>query len=128
MLRNFLEALAITGAEKRLKRVTLSTLLKQYGVHLGQPKNSMVEDDHGLEDSDRPPNLFYDQQRILKDLCKGKSWDWVVTYPQDVIGVAKSNFMNLSTSLGLYAAVSKVLPGSQLIFPSSLAFYTMFDI
>ncbi|KAL9624577.1 MAG: hypothetical protein Q9160_001241 [Pyrenula sp. 1 TL-2023] len=128
MLRNFLEALTITGAEKKLKRIILTAGLKQYGVHLGQPKNPMTEEDPWLEGSDRPPNFYYDQQRILQDLSKNKSWDWVVTYPQDVIGMAKGNFMNLSTSLGLYAAVSKALPGSQLIFPGSQAFYTMFNV
>lgn len=88
----------------------------------------MVEDDHWLEDSDRPPNFYYDQQRALDEISKNKSWDWVVTYPQDVIGVAKGNFMNLSTSLGLYAAVSKAFPGPQLIYPGSPAFYSMFNI
>ena len=34
--------------------------------------------------------------------------------------------MNLATSLGLYAAISKELSGS-LVFPGSQAFYTMFD-
>lgn len=127
MLKNFLEALTLTGAEKKLKRVILTAGLKQYGVHLGQPKNPMVVD-RSLQASDHlQSNFYYDQQRILQDVCRNKSWDWVVTYPQDVIGVAKGNFMNLSTSLGLYAAVSKALPGSRLIYPGSQAFYTMFN-
>lgn len=106
MLRNFLEALRITGAEKALKRVVLTTGAKQYGVHLGPVKNPMEEEDPWLENGDAhgeevaagvkfgggggfPPNFYYVQQRILVEMSKGKGWDWVVTYPNDVIGVAK---------------------------------------
>jgi hypothetical protein len=53
-------------------------------------------------------------------MSKGKNWDYVVTYPQDVIGVARGNPMNLATSFGLYAAVGKeVFPNSELPFPGS---------
>lgn len=43
-----------------------------------------------------------------------------------MIGVAKGNFMNLSTSLALYAVVNKELTG-ELEFPGSETFYNMFD-
>lgn len=36
------------------------------------------------------------------------------------------NFMNLATSVGLYAAISKELHGN-LVFPGSETFYTLFD-
>lgn len=36
MLENFLEALTITGAEKKLERIILTAGAKQYGLHLGQ--------------------------------------------------------------------------------------------
>ncbi|KAI9877297.1 MAG: hypothetical protein M1830_004308 [Pleopsidium flavum] len=126
MLKNFLDALEITGASKKLKRVILTTGAKQYGVHLGQPKNPMEESDPWIEGPDRPPNFYYNQQNILKDYSKRGNWDWVVTYPNDVIGVAKGNFMNLATSLGLYAAVNKEIDGT-LPFPGSEKFYTLFD-
>jgi len=118
MLQNFLEALTITNADKKLKRFVLTAGLKQYGVHQGRPKNPMEESDAWLEQSDRPPNFYYDQQRILAQTAQGKSWDWVVTYPQDVIGFAKGNFMNLATSLGLYCAVQKAM-NSELPFPGT---------
>lgn len=127
MLQNFLDALAITGAEEKLKRFILTCGLKQYAVHQGRPKNPMHETDPWLEQPDRPPNFYYDQQRILARTAEGKSWDWVVTYPEDVIGFAKGNFMNLATSLGLYAAVSKVLHGSALPYPGSEAGYMSFN-
>jgi hypothetical protein len=126
MLENFLEALKITGASKTIKRIILTTGAKQYGVHLGVPKMPMEESDRWLADSDRPPNFYYKQQSILADKGKQQGWDWVVTYPNDVIGVAKGNFMNLVTSLGLYCAVTKEM-GQDLVWPGSPDFYTMFD-
>jgi len=127
LLQNFLDALSLTGAEKKLKRFILTAGLKQYAVHQGRPKNPMHETDPWLEQSDRPPNFYYDQQRILSKTAEGKSWDWVVTYPEDVIGFAKGNFMNLATGLGLYAAVSSVLPGSELPYPGSEAGYMSYN-
>ena len=128
MLQNFLDALTHTGAIKQVKRIILTCGLKQYGVHQGLPKQPMHEyDDPWLEASDRPPNFYYDQQRILQRMGKDADWDWVVTYPQDVIGYARGNFMNLATALGLYCAVSKMLPGSELPFPGSRANYLAFN-
>jgi nucleoside-diphosphate-sugar epimerase len=126
MLENFLEALKITGASKKVRRVILTTGAKQYGVHLGVPKMPMEESDHWLSDPDRPPNFYYKQQSILAEQAKQQGWDWVVTYPNDVIGVAKGNFMNLATSLGIYCAVTKEM-GQELVWPGSPDFYTKFD-
>ncbi|TKA79315.1 hypothetical protein B0A49_03555 [Cryomyces minteri] len=100
MLKNFLEALKVKGADKKIKRVVLTTAgAKQYGLE------------------------------ILADAAKNSAsgWDWVVTYPNDVIGVAKGNFMNLATSIGLYCAVSKELGNGDLVFSGSETFYTKSD-
>lgn len=126
MLENFLEAIKISGASKSVKRVILTTGAKQYGVHFGIPKQPMEESDHWLADSDRPPNFYYKQQQTLAQKGKEQGWDWVVTYPNDVIGVAKGNFMNLATSLGIYCAVTKEM-GQELMWPGSPDFYTKFD-
>ncbi|KAF9869944.1 nad dependent epimerase dehydratase family protein [Colletotrichum karsti] len=127
MLQNFLSALSQTGASQSIKRILLVTGAKQYGVHLGAVKNPMEESDPWLRDPPFPPNFYYRQQDILHDFCeKNPHISWTVTYPNDVIGFAKGNFMNLATSLGIYAAVSKEL-GRDLEFPGSEAFYTKFD-
>lgn len=127
MLENFLGALEITGAEKTLQRIVMTTGAKQYGLHLGRVKTPMEESDPWVEGEGRPPNFYYDQQRTLARLSKEKNWDYVVTYPQDVIGLARGNFMNLSTSLGLYASICKALPGSKLQFPGSPDFYMAYN-
>lgn len=130
MLSNFLQALEINGAARKIKRILLVTGCKQYGVHLGQPKNPMLETDPWLTDTSVwPPNFYYRQQDILRDFCQKHHPDkisWTVTYPNDVIGFAKGNYMNLAAGLGIYAAVSKEL-GLDLRFPGSETFYSKFD-
>ncbi|KAK4463678.1 hypothetical protein QBC42DRAFT_198740 [Cladorrhinum samala] len=127
MIENFLAALEITGAVKDLRRVILVTGAKQYGVHLGQVKTPMVESDPWLKGEPWPPNFYYRQQESLHRFCdKNSHVSWVVTYPNDVIGFAKGNFMNLATSVGLYAAVSREL-GRDLVFPGNEVFYSKFD-
>ncbi|OTA59671.1 hypothetical protein K449DRAFT_407076 [Hypoxylon sp. EC38] len=101
MLSNFLEALTKSGQTQELKRFSLTCGLKQYGVHQGQPKNPMREDD---DDS-----LFWLEQ------------------DDHVIGFAKANFMNLATTLGLYCTVSKELEGSKLVFPGNKTNYLAFN-
>lgn len=74
MLKNFLEALDITGASKKIKRIILTTGGKQYGVHLGCPKQPMEESDPWIEGEGRPPNFYYHQQGILAEAGKKANW------------------------------------------------------
>jgi nucleoside-diphosphate-sugar epimerase len=129
MLSNFFSALEKTGAIDDVKRIILVTGAKQYGVHLGMPKQPMQESDPWLTDSKWPPNFYYNQQNILHDFCKKHNKEWVVTYPNDVIGFATGNFMNLSLTLALYTLVSKELDTKNqgIVFPGSPTFYPKFD-
>lgn len=129
MLSNFLCALEKTGAVSEVKRIILVTGAKQYGVHLGVPKQPMLEDAPWLTSSEWPPNFYYNQQNILHDFCAKHKKEWVVTYPNDVIGYAQGNFMNLSSALPLYVLVSKEMAGGSngIEFPGSPTFYTRFD-
>ncbi|KAL4933719.1 SDR family oxidoreductase [Aspergillus undulatus] len=131
MLSSFIQALESTGAIRTLKRFILTCGFKQYGLHLGQPKQPFFEDDPKLEGKVGgeiwPPNFYFEQQRILSDAAKRNNWDWVVTLPQDVLGFARGNFMNEATALGLYCTVSKALPGSELPFPGCKAGYFAFN-
>ncbi|KAK4144951.1 NAD(P)-binding domain protein [Dichotomopilus funicola] len=137
MLDNFLKAVPHT----KTKRILLVTGAKQYGVHLGQPKNPLLESDPWLTGTDFPPNFYYRQQEILHNFCaqsgpgNPSKITWTVTYPNDVIGFATGNFMNLATGIGLYVAVTKELnpnppdttKPTPLPFPGSQIFYTRFD-
>lgn len=124
MLQNLLSALSINHTQ--LSRVLLTTGAKQYGVHLGPVKCPMSETDPWLTSPHRPPNFYYTQQRILDAASKKHGFEWIVTYPNDVIGVARGSFMNLGTALALYAAVCKEL-GGEMAFPGSETFYSRFD-
>jgi hypothetical protein len=108
--------------------VILTAGAKQDGVHLGPVKNAMQESDPWIESAGRPPNFYYAQQLILASVSEESNphWDWVITYPNDVIGVAEGNFMNLSTSLTIYAVICAEL-GGELDFPGSEDFYTRFE-
>ncbi|KAJ4341003.1 hypothetical protein N0V87_002041 [Didymella glomerata] len=129
ILSNFLQALVKTGAVSGVDRIVLVTGAKQYGVHLGAVKNPMLESDPWLTDSKWPPNFYYNQQNILHSFCKEHHKEWIVTYPNDVIGYAVGNYMNLATAIALYAIISKELDAKDegLVFPGSPAFYTKFD-
>jgi hypothetical protein len=124
MLKNFLDALAINGC--KLKRVILTTGAKQYGLHLGPVKCPMEESDPWIEGPRRPPDFYDMQQRILHADAKKNSYDWVVTYPNNVIRIATGNFKNFATSLALYVVVNKEL-SEELEFPGSEAFYNCLD-
>ncbi|KAJ5362117.1 hypothetical protein N7541_002961 [Penicillium brevicompactum] len=131
LLSNFIQALEITGAVKQIKRVILTCGFKYYGVHLGLPKQPLVEShpplEGGLGGQKWPSNFYYTQRAILEDAAARGNWEWICTLPNDVIGYAKNNFMNEATALGLYCAVSKALPGSKLIYPGNKFNYLLFN-
>jgi len=146
MLSNFLSALEQNQAVADIKRIILVCGAKQYGVHLGMPKQPMTEDAAWLTDTSKwPPNFYYNQQNILHAFCEKHDKEWVVTYPNDVIGFAMGNFMNLASSIALYTVVSKEVAAQDnnnnnnnknkeeegeekgLVFPGSPTFYTRFD-
>ncbi|KAM5344275.1 hypothetical protein ACJ41O_012812 [Fusarium nematophilum] len=123
MVMNFLAALEDTGAISSIKRFILTCGLKQYGVHLGEPKQPMLETDpllvNGAGEIDWPDNFYYSQQQSLVYMASKHGFEWICTLPKDVIGYANGNFMNQATALGLYCAVSHALPGSMLPFPGN---------
>ncbi|RAQ44698.1 NAD dependent epimerase/dehydratase family protein [Aspergillus flavus] len=131
MLSNFIQALETTGAIKNLKRFVLTCGYKHYGVHLGNCKQPLLEDDPILDGNKGgiswAPIFYYDQQRILAEAASRGQWEWIVTLPEDVLGYARGNFMNEATALGFHCAVRKVLPGSELPFPGCKANYFAFN-
>lgn len=132
MLDNFLKALVQNNTASKVKRIVLVTGAKQYGVHLGRVKNPMCESDAWLPEPPYPPNFYYRQQRILHEFCAAHGVEWTVTYPNDVIGFASGNFMNLASCVALYAAVHAELgqntsDAGALPWPGGTTFYSRFD-
>lgn len=131
LLSNFIEALELNGAARKIKRFVLTCGFKQYGVHIGPGKQPLLEDDPLLDNdvggASWPPIFYYPQQQVVAKAAKKGGWEWVATLPQDVLGYARGNFMNEATALALYCAVSKALPGSELPFLGSRANYFAFN-
>lgn len=66
-LKNFLGGLEITGAIQKLKRVILTTGAKQYGGHLGPPKQPMEESDPWIEGSTTTSKGFLPTKQSMLD-------------------------------------------------------------
>ncbi|KAF4919153.1 hypotheticall protein [Colletotrichum viniferum] len=121
-----IKALVLNNSASKIKRIILVCGAKQYGVQHGRVKIPMQEMDPWLpEDEPFAPNFYYRQQRILHAFCAAHPGiSWVVTYPNEVIGFAKGNFMNFGTAVAIYAAVQRELGSNELVFPGAEDFYT----
>ena len=116
MLVNLIEALE--PAAKSLEHVSLMQGGKVYGCHLGPYKTPAKESDP----RHMPPDFYYDQEDFLKARQEGKRWSYSLIRPDFVCGFAVGNAMNLTTVIGVYAAISKEL-GLPLVYPGSRKAY-----
>lgn len=78
---------------------------KAYGAHLGMYKTPAKETDA----RHFPPNFYYNQEDILRNLSIGKRWSWTALRPDIIIGMAIGNPMNLATLIAIYATLCKEL-------------------
>jgi len=114
MLRNLLDA--VEPVADGLQHVNLMHGTKWYGNHLGPFKTPAREDDP----RHMPPNFYYDQQDLVVERSRGKSWTWSTARPHGICGFAIGNPMNLATVIAVYASLSKAL-GLPLRHPGSVA-------
>ena len=114
MLRNLLDA--VEPASPDLEHINLMHGTKWYGNHLGPFKTPAQEDDP----RHMPPNFYYDQQDLVAERSRGKSWTWSTARPHGICGFAIGNPMNLGMVVSVYATLSKAL-GLPLRHPGSLA-------
>lgn len=125
-VKMFLNALEATcDVAKELKHFCLQTGTKYYGFHLS-PVDSPVRENHprykGL-------NFYYGQEDALVKKChdEGNKWTYSICRPDAIHGVAKSNFMNLATTLAIYCSLLKEL-GQPLRFPgNSFSYNRVYD-
>ena len=110
MLRNVLDA--AEAAAPGLQHVHLVEGIKWYGVHLGPYPTPAREDDT----RHMPPNFYYDQEDLLRERQRGKSWTWSASRPNVVCDFAPERARNLLPTLGAYAAILAEL-GMPLDFP-----------
>jgi nucleoside-diphosphate-sugar epimerase len=117
MLANAVEA--VEPVAQRLERIVLVLGTKYYGSHLGPFKTPAKEDDPRC----MPPLFYFDQEDYLRQRQPGRRWTWTALRPQTVCGFALGSPMNLITTLGVYAAISKEL-GLPLRFPGKPGAFT----
>ena len=98
MLRNVLDA--IEPAARGLAHVHLVEGGKYYGQHLGPYPTPTREDDP----RHMPPNFYYDQQDLLVERQRGKSWTWSASRPNLICDFAPDRARNLVSLIGAYAA------------------------
>lgn len=99
MLRNVLDA--IEPVARNLQHVHLVEGGKYYGQHLGPYPTPTREDDP----RHMPPNFYYDQQDLLVDRQRAKSWSWSASRPNLICDFAPERARNTVSLIGAYAAI-----------------------
>lgn len=95
----------------RLQHVSLLQGSKYYGRHLGPFKTPAKESDA----RHFPPNFYYTQEDLLKELARGQRWTYSLMRPHIVCGYARTD-INLPKPIAVYATLCKKL-GLPLRFP-----------
>jgi nucleoside-diphosphate-sugar epimerase len=111
MLRNTVE---VVERASELEHVSLMQGTKAYGTHLGPYKTPARETDA----RHMPPNFYYDQEDFLRERAPKSRWTWSAMRPRTIYGYAVNSPMNMTSVLGVYAAISKEL-GLPLRFPGT---------
>ena len=114
MLRNLIDA--IEPVASGLEHLHLVQGTKYYGMHLGPFRTPAREDDP------RPdfPNFYYDQQDLLAERTRGKTWAWSASRPTFIYDFAPERARNAIAVIGAYAALCRELH-LPLDFPGSAA-------
>jgi len=112
MLVNAVEV--VERASPGLEHVSLMQGTKAYGTHLGPFRTPARETDP----RHMPPNFYYDQEDYLRARAPKARWTWSALRPRTIYGYAANSPMNMTSVLGVYAAMSKEL-GLPLRFPGT---------
>jgi hypothetical protein len=110
LLRNLLDA-----AEAALPRFAHLHLVqggKWYGMHIGPYRTPAREGDP----RHMPPNFYFDQQDMVAERQRGRTWAWSASRPGFLLDVAPGRARNMVSTLGAYAAICREL-GLPFDFP-----------
>ncbi|KAF3052334.1 hypothetical protein E8E11_009815 [Didymella keratinophila] len=106
-------------AEELPKRILLQTGEKNYGVHIGRVRTSIVESDP--QPRHLSPNFYYPQEDALRAFCEEHpETKWNIVHPFAIIGATEHASMNTFMSFDIYAAV-QAQKGEPLKFGSDFA-------
>jgi nucleoside-diphosphate-sugar epimerase len=115
MLRNLMGALEPVAPD--LKHVALLQGTKAYGVHV---RPLTVPAREGRSEMYEQPNFYWAQENFLRELQKGKAWQWSILRPVLIVGLAMGGAMDLIPPLGVYAAMLREA-GRALDYPGGAA-------
>jgi nucleoside-diphosphate-sugar epimerase len=115
LLVNLVEAVEKTSPA--LEHITLMQGAKAYGVHLGNSRMMPAKESHGRF---MPPNFYYNQEDWLRERQKQARWSWTAIRPPAVCTEAVGTPLNLTMTIGVFAAISREL-GIPLRFPGGEA-------
>jgi nucleoside-diphosphate-sugar epimerase len=85
-------------------------------MHLGPFRTPAHEDDPRLDF----PNFYYDQQDLLAERQRGRSWAWSASRPTFIYDFAPERARNAVAVIGAYAAICREV-GRPLDFPGTAA-------
>jgi nucleoside-diphosphate-sugar epimerase len=115
MLRNLLGPLE--QASPQLRHVALLQGTKAYGVHVRPLQIPARENRSEMHEQ---PNFYWNQERYLRALQRGKAWSWSILRPVLIVGDSVGSAMNVIPALGVYAALMRRAGKTRLDYPGGV--------
>jgi len=115
MLRNLLGPLEQAAAG--LRHVALLQGTKAYGVHV---RPMLVPARENRSEMHEQPNFYWNQERYVRDLQRGKGWHWSILRPVLIVGDSVGSAMNVIPALGVYAALMRRAGKTRLDYPGGV--------
>lgn len=115
MLRNLLGPLE--QASSQLRHVALLQGTKAYGVHV---RPMLVPARENRSEMHEQPNFYWNQERYVRTLQRGKSWSWSILRPVLIVGDSVGSAMNVIPALGVYAALMRRAGKTRLDYPGGV--------
>lgn len=115
MLRNLLGPLE--RASTALQHVSLLQGTKAYGVHV---RPLTVPARENRSEMHEQANFYWNQERYLRELQRGKAWHWSILRPVLIVGCSEGSAMNVIPALGVYAALMRRAGKTRLDYPGGV--------
>ena len=87
----------------KLRHISLLQGTKAYGIHV-EPMKAPAKEKWPRHNHE---NFYWNQEDILKRICKAKNWSFNIWRPQVVLGTAIGSPMNLAAAIAVYATICR---------------------
>ncbi len=115
MLRNLFGVLE--RASPGLRHVALLQVTKAYGVDL---RPMLVPARENRSEMHEQPNFYWNQERHIREVQRGKTWSWSILRPVLIVGDSVGSAMNVIPALGVYAAMMRRAGKTKLDYPGGV--------